>query len=101
MLLADWQFVFRCQDLPTDGAEVDNARRKYVLPGAIDVHTNLELPFGGTVASDDFYTGQKAADFGGTTTHIDFVIQDKGETLHQAPERGHKRFHPSRPVPDR
>ncbi len=54
-------------DLPADGARVVDASGKYILPGAIDVHTHLELPFGGTVASDDFYTGHKAAAFGGTT----------------------------------
>jgi len=94
LLLADGQIVLMGQDLPADGAEVVDARGKFVLPGAIDVHTHLELPFGGTVASDDFYTGHKAAAFGGTTTHIDFVIQDKGETLHQAVERWHRRSDP-------
>jgi len=62
-----------------------------VLPGGIDVHTHLELPFGGTVSSDDFYSGHKAAAFGGTTCHIDFVVQAKGESLHQAVERWHKK----------
>jgi dihydropyrimidinase len=94
LLLADGQIVLMGQDLPADGAEVVDARGKFVLPGAIDVHTHLELPFGGTVASDDFYTGHKAAAFGGTTTHIDFVIQDKGETLHHAVERWHGRSDP-------
>jgi dihydropyrimidinase len=54
------------------------------LPGAIDVHTHLELPMMGTCSSDDYYTGHKAAAFGGTTAHIDYAIQSKGETLHQA-----------------
>jgi dihydropyrimidinase len=53
-----------------------------LIPGGIDVHTHLELPFGGTVSSDDFSTGHCAAAFGGTTTHIDFVIQPKGGSLH-------------------
>ena len=74
-------------NLPADGAQVVDALGKFLLPGAIDVHTHLELPFGGTVSSDDFYTGHKAAAFGGTTCHIDFVIPDKGERLHQAVER--------------
>ncbi len=78
-------------DLPADGARVVDASGKYILPGAIDVHTHLELPFGGTVASDDFYTGHKAAAFGGTTSHIDFVIQGKGESLHQAVENWHRK----------
>src|SRR6202158_3006869 len=91
LLLADGQIVLMGLDLPAEGAEVVDARGKFVLPGAIDVHTHLELPFGGTVASDDFYSGHKAAAFGGTTTHLDFVIQDKGETLHHAVERWHQR----------
>lgn len=78
-------------DLPADGANVVDASGKYILPGGIDVHTHLELPFGGTVASDDFYTGHKAAAFGGTTSHIDFVIQGKGESLHQAVENWHRK----------
>lgn len=74
-------------DLPAEGAQVVDAAGKYVLPGAIDVHTHLELPFGGTVSSDDFYSGHKAAAFGGTTFHIDFAIQAKGERLHDTVAR--------------
>jgi dihydropyrimidinase len=81
-------------NLLADGAQVVDAKGKYLLPGGIDVHTHMELPFGGTVASDDFYTGHKAAAFGGTTTHIDFVIQGKGETLHQAVDNWHKKSDP-------
>jgi dihydropyrimidinase len=91
LLLVDGRIALMGQNLPVESAEVVDARGKYILPGGIDVHTHLELPFGGTFASDDFYTGHKAAAFGGTTTHIDFVIQDKGETLHQAVERWHKK----------
>ena len=57
--------------------EID-AKGKYVLPGGIDVHTHMELPFGGTFASDSFETGTRAAAFGGTTTIIDFAVQAKG-----------------------
>lgn len=60
-----------------------DASGKYVIPGGIDVHTHLDMPFGGTVSSDDFFTGHRAAAFGGTTTHIDFAIQPKGATLRQ------------------
>ena len=74
-------------DLPADGAQVVDAAGKYVLPGGIDPHTHLELPFGGTVSTDDFYTGHKAAAFGGTTCHIDFAIQNKGERLHDTIQR--------------
>src|SRR5215213_10454195 len=60
-----------------------DAGGKFVIPGGIDVHTHLEMPFGGTVSSDDFFTGHRAAAFGGTTTHLDFAIQPKGATLRE------------------
>lgn len=56
---------------------------KYLLPGGIDVHTHLDMPFGGTVASDDFATGTIAAAHGGTTSIIDFAIQAKGQSLQE------------------
>ena len=62
---------------------VIDATGKYVIPGGIDVHTHLDMPFGGTVSSDDFFTGHQAAAFGGTTMHIDFAIQPKGATLRE------------------
>lgn len=65
-------------------AQVVDVTGRYLLPGGVDVHTHLELPMMGTVSSDDFYTGHRAAAFGGTTTHIDFAIQGQGETLQQA-----------------
>src|SRR6267143_1542328 len=61
-----------------------DATGKYVLPGGIDVHTHLDMPFGGTTSADDFETGTTAAAFGGTTSIVDFAIQYKGQTLHHA-----------------
>ena len=61
-----------------------DARGKYVLPGGIDVHTHLDMPFGGTTSCDDFESGTVAAAHGGTTTLVDFVIQAKGQRLHEA-----------------
>src|SRR5437868_2522719 len=61
-----------------------DATGKYVIPGGIDVHTHMELPFGGTFASDDFYTGTVAAAFGGTTSIVDFAVQGMGEPLETA-----------------
>jgi dihydropyrimidinase len=51
-----------------------DASGKYVLPGCVDPHTHLDMPFGGTVTIDDVESGQTAAAFGGTTCHVDFVI---------------------------
>jgi dihydropyrimidinase len=65
------------------GDSVIDAAGAYVIPGGIDVHTHLNMPFGGTVSSDDFFTGHRAAAFGGTTMHIDFAIQPKGATLRE------------------
>jgi dihydropyrimidinase len=58
-----------------------DATGKYVVPGGIDVHTHMELPFGGTAASDSFETGTRAAAWGGTTTIVDFAVQTKGQSL--------------------
>src|ERR671928_1493518 len=55
-----------------------DARGKYVIPGGIDVHTHLDMPFGGTVSADDFESGTIAAAHGGTTTVVDFAIQPQG-----------------------
>ena len=72
-------------NLPTQNAtDILDASNKLVMPGGIDVHTHLDMPFGGTTSADDFETGTRAAAFGGTTTLIDFAIQYKGQPLRQA-----------------
>jgi dihydropyrimidinase len=63
---------------------VFDARGKYVIPGGVDVHTHMDMPFGGTNSSDDFETGTRAAAFGGTTCIIDFAIQSKGQKMREA-----------------
>jgi len=71
--------------LPAENAgRVIDAKGKYVIPGGIDVHTHLDMPFGGTTSADDFESGTIAAAFGGTTSLIDFAIQYKGQTLRTA-----------------
>ncbi|HZP95250.1 MAG TPA: dihydropyrimidinase [Candidatus Limnocylindria bacterium] len=70
--------------LKAPGAKRIDATGKYVIPGGIDVHTHMELPFGGTFASDDFETGTIAAAFGGTTSIVDFAVQGFGERLETA-----------------
>src|SRR5438477_11913283 len=72
--------------LDVQADKVIDASGKYVLPGAVDPHTHLDMPFGGTVTIDDFESGQTAAAFGGTTTHVDFCIQGHGQTFAEALE---------------
>src|SRR5436305_233418 len=68
-----------------------HASGKTVIPGGIDPHTHMELPFGGTQASDDFHTGTVAAAHGGTTSIIDFAVQYKGQALLEAVDNWHKK----------
>jgi dihydropyrimidinase len=69
-------------DQPAD--KVIDAIGKYVLPGGVDPHTHLDMPFGGTVTIDDVESGQTSAAFGGTTTHVDFIIQPQGSSFADA-----------------
>src|SRR5262245_3111493 len=66
-----------------------DATGKYVMPGGIDGHTHLDMPFGGTTSSDDFETGTRAAAYGGTTSIVDFAIQTKGEALRRGLDTWH------------
>jgi dihydropyrimidinase len=75
-VLVEGEKIAAIGDLDVPGTEVLDGTGKLVMPGGIDPHVHLDLPMFGTVSSDDHYTGQKAAAFGGTTTVLDFVPQD-------------------------
>src|SRR3954470_18619429 len=77
------------ESLDVTADKVIDATGKYVLPGAVDPHTHLEMPWRGETTIDDFESGQTAAAFGGTTTHVDFCIQGKGQTFGEALELWH------------
>jgi dihydropyrimidinase len=72
-----------------EAERVIDAAGKYVLPGGIDAHTHMEMPFGGTFSADTFETGTRAAAWGGTTTIIDFAVQAKGTSLQATLDKWH------------
>ncbi|HEX6491120.1 MAG TPA: dihydropyrimidinase [Gaiellaceae bacterium] len=74
------------ESLDQEADRVIDASGLYVLPGGVDPHTHLDMPFGGTVTIDDVESGQTSAAFGGTTTHVDFVIQPRGASFREALE---------------
>jgi dihydropyrimidinase len=81
-------------DLPADKFKADrtlDARGQYVIPGGIDVHTHLDMPFGGTTSADDFESGTIAAAHGGTTSIVDFAIQYRGQTMRHALDEWRKK----------
>src|SRR5205807_9218074 len=74
------------ESLDVQADKTIDATGKYVLPGCVDPHTHLDMPFGGTVTIDDVESGQTSAAVGGTTCHVDFVIQPKGQAFAAALE---------------
>jgi dihydropyrimidinase len=81
-------------NLPADRFKADrtiDARGQYVMPGGIDVHTHLDMPFGGTTSADDFESGTIAAAHGGTTSVVDFAIQYRGQTMRHALDEWRKK----------
>jgi dihydropyrimidinase len=77
------------ESLDVDADRVIDAAGKYVLPGLVDPHTHLDMPFGGTITADDFESGHASAAFGGTTCHVDFCIQPPGTSFGEALEQWH------------
>lgn len=92
-VLVDGETVVQIgRDLASNGVTADetiDAAGRWVIPGAIDVHTHMELPFGGTFAKDTFETGTRAAAFGGTTTIVDFAVQSRGKSLREGLDAWH------------
>lgn len=82
----DGKIVMIGENLNNETAKVVDITGKYLLPGAIDAHTHLEMPFGGTTSADSYEAGTRAAACGGVTTVFDFVIQRKGQGLIEAVE---------------
>jgi dihydropyrimidinase len=81
VLVEDEKIVAVGTNLDTEDAETVDASGKLVMPGFIDAHTHMDMPFGGTVTADDWATGTEAAAAGGTTMIIDFALQEAGGTL--------------------
>jgi dihydropyrimidinase len=91
VLVEDERIALIGSDLQVEADRTIDATGKWLIPGAIDVHTHMELPFGGTFAKDTFETGTRAAAFGGTTTIVDFAVQTRGESLRQGLDRWHEK----------
>jgi dihydropyrimidinase len=91
ILVEDGKVTLIGQRLDMEADRVIDAADKLVIPGGIDPHTHMELPFGGTSSSDDFRTGTIAAAHGGTTTIIDFAVQYHGQSLVEAVDNWHKK----------
>ncbi|MCH3918502.1 MAG: dihydropyrimidinase [Spirochaetia bacterium] len=81
LAVKDGKIIAIGKNLEPDAKTVIDAEGKYVLPGAIDAHTHLAMPFGGTISSDDYFAGTRAAACGGTTTVFDFALQDFDEPM--------------------
>jgi len=84
LLIEDGKIAMIGKTIDVEADKVIDAKGRLVIPGGIDPHTHMDLPFGGTSSSDDFETGTIAAAHGGTTTIIDFAVQYKGQALNEA-----------------
>ena len=77
----DGKIAAMAQNIEADAKEIYDAAGKLVLPGALDAHTHMAMPFGGTVSADSYMAGTRAAACGGVTTIFDYPVQHKGETI--------------------
>ncbi|HUP62724.1 MAG TPA: dihydropyrimidinase [Thermoanaerobaculia bacterium] len=84
ILIEDGRIAMIAKSIDVEADKVIDAKDRLVIPGGIDPHTHMDLPFGGTSSSDNFETGTIAAAHGGTTTIIDFAVQYKGQALNEA-----------------
>src|ERR1044072_862014 len=89
ILIEEGKIAAIAKSFDGEADKVIDAKGRLVIPGGIAPHTHMELPFGGTSASDTFETGTRAAAFGGTTTIIDFAVQYKGQSLAEAVDAWH------------
>jgi dihydropyrimidinase len=89
LLIEDEKIAAIGAQLDAKGHDVIDASGAYVMPGGIDPHTHLDMPFGGTITADDFETGTRGAATGGTTTVIDFALHTRGDSLHNALKTWH------------
>ncbi|UUY01548.1 dihydropyrimidinase [Svornostia abyssi] len=100
VLLSAGRIALIGEELDVRADRVIDARGQYVIPGAVDMHTHLEMPFGGTVTCDDFTTGTVAAVHGGTTAVVDFCIQERDQSLPDALATWHEKIERCRPLAD-
>ncbi|MAG55882.1 MAG: dihydropyrimidinase, partial [Planctomycetes bacterium] len=91
VLIDGEKIVMIGRGLPVSPDTVIDASDRLVIPGGIDSHTHLDMPFGGTTSADDFESGTIAAAHGGTTSLIDFAIQTKGESTLAGLETWHEK----------
>src|SRR5271167_4071701 len=84
ILIEDETIALIGKGLQVEADTIIDASGKLVIPGGIDAHTHLDMPFGGTTSADDFLTGTRAAAIGGTTTIVDFAIQGRGTKMRSA-----------------
>lgn len=84
------KIVMIAEHIKDASAEIIDAEGKFLLPGAIDAHTHLQMPFGGTVSADSYEAGSRAAACGGVTTIFDFALQQKGDGIVETAEKRDK-----------